>query len=123
MLSLTKIFVVFLLMFSLDCVYLFLMKNAFSKQIELVQGAPLTINILATVLCYVSLVLGLSYFIIDKKKHVFDAFLLGIMVYSVYDTTTVALLKKWKWSIAIADTLWGGTLFALTTAIFYRIFK
>jgi uncharacterized membrane protein len=31
------------------------------------------------------------------------------------------MFKKWKLNIAIMDTLWGGVLMALTTAIVYAI--
>jgi uncharacterized membrane protein len=52
---------------------------------------------------------------------VLDAFLLGIVIYGVYETTSYALLKKWKLSIVLMDTLWGGVLFGLTTALVYSL--
>ena len=38
----------------------------------------------------------LKKFILKDKKSVFDAFLLGIVIYGVYDTTTHAIFKKWS---------------------------
>jgi uncharacterized membrane protein len=105
----------------LDSVYLQIMKNAFNKQIMLIQGSPIQLNIFAAIGCYVSLIFGLYYFIIREKRSVKDAFLLGIVIYSVYDLTTLALLKKWSPMISLIDSVWGGILFALTTAIVYRI--
>jgi len=123
MFSLTKLLFTFVVFLSLDSIYLFLMKNPFLKQIESVQKSPLSMNIIAAIICYISLVVGLFYFIIHKKRSILDAFLLGLYVYAVYETTNLAILKNWNWNIAIIDTLWGGVLYALTTSILYRIYK
>jgi len=39
----------------------------------------------------------------------------------VYDFTSLSLLKKYSPTIAVADTLWGGVLFAIVKAIMLRI--
>jgi len=113
-----KIFVVLIL---LDGVFLFLMRNYFAEQVRLVQNAPLTMNILAAVLCYIIICLGLFYFIINKRATPSEAFLLGLFVYGVYETTSLALLKSWKLTTVITDTLWGGVLFFLITYIFNKL--
>jgi len=59
----------------------------------------------------------------ERKKSILEAFLLGIIIYAVYETTTLAILKNWTYKTAIIDTIWGGTLFALTTFIVYAIKK
>jgi len=123
MFSLTKLFITFIVFLSLDSFYLFLMKNSFLKLVKTVQGSPLVMSIPGAIICYLSLVLGVFYFIIQDKKSVLDAFLLGIFVYIVYETTNLSIFKDWSWSIATIDTLWGGILFALTTTIVYRIYK
>ena len=56
-----------------------------------------------------------SYFIIIPKKSHIDAFVLGLVIYGVYEGTNYAILKKWPLKIVIMDTLWGGILFALTS--------
>jgi uncharacterized membrane protein len=101
----------------IDSVYLNLIKNYFLNQIKNVQGSPMKINFLATLLCYIFLVFGINYFIIKPNRSVKDAFLLGIVIYGVFETTNMALFTKWSWLTVIMDTLWGGTLFALTTSI------
>lgn len=105
----------------LDSVYLRIMKNAFVKQISRIQGSSVQFNIFAAIGCYLSLIFGLYYFIIREKKSVKDAFLLGVVIYSVFDLTTLAMFQKWSPVLALIDSLWGGVLFALTTAIVYRI--
>jgi len=105
----------------LDSIYLRIMKNAFVKQIIRIQGPSIQFNMFAAIGCYLSLIFGLYYFIIREKKSVKDAFLLGIVIYSVFDLTTLAIFQKWSPVLAVIDTLWGGSLFALTAAIVYRV--
>ena len=107
-------------MIALDGLYLQTMKTPFSNQLMQVQGSPLALKILPTILCYILLVFGLNYFIISKKQSLFDAFLLGIVIYGVYDATTYALITKWSPKLALIDTLWGGILMCTTAYIVYR---
>jgi uncharacterized membrane protein len=107
----------------IDGIFLTMMKPYFENQVKLVQGSALKINITATILCYVFLIFGLYHFIIQPNKSVQDAFLFGIVVYAVYETTSRALLTKWKWTTVFIDTLWGGILFALTTWIMKKMVK
>ena len=99
------------------------MSSMFNKQIIAVQGSPIVFNVYAAILCYISLIFGIYYFIIREKKSILDAFLLGVVIYAVYETTTLSLLKNWTYKTAIIDTIWGGTLFALTTFIVYSLNK
>ncbi len=106
-----------IILITTDFVYLNLIKNYFLNQIELVQGSPPKINYLGVALCYIFLIVGINYFIIKPHKSVNDAFLLGIIIYGVYETTNYALLKNWSILTVIIDTLWGGLLFAFTTYV------
>ena len=100
-----------------DFVYLNVIKDYFLNQIKLVQGSEPKVNFLGVALCYIFLIAGINYFIIKPRKSVNDAFLLGIVIYGVYETTNYALLKNWSIFTVIIDTLWGGLLFAFTTYI------
>lgn len=113
---LTIIFSGFTLL-TLDFIYLFSIKNYFKNQIEIIQKTPFILNMYSVLLCYIIIIFGINYFIIIPNKSVFDAFLLGIFVYGVYETTTMSLFTKWKWTTVALDTIWGGILFALTTFI------
>jgi len=103
----------------LDAVYLMIMKDTFKKQIELIQKSPLELNMYAGAVCYIALAIGLYYFIIKDKKPVRDAFLLGLVIYTVYETTTMALFKDWQLKNAVIDSIWGGVLFATITQLLY----
>ena len=102
---------------SLDAFYLNFMKDYFNKQVQVIQGTKIQFNLLPALICYIFLIYGLNYFIIHPRKSVSDAFLLGLVIYGVYETTNWAIFTKWSPLSVIIDTLWGGTLFALTTTI------
>jgi len=101
----------------IDSIYLTSVSNYFNNQIKLVQGSPIKMNFLATLVCYIFLIFGINYFIIKPNRSIQDAFLLGLVIYGVFETTNRALFAKWSWLTVIMDTLWGGILFALTTFI------
>lgn len=106
---------------TLDSFYLGLMKGYFENQVKSVQGSPLKMNLLGAIICYIFLILGLNYFIIKPNKSIQDAFLFGLVIYAVFETTNLALFKNWSWITVIIDSLWGGILFALTTFLVKKI--
>jgi uncharacterized membrane protein len=110
-----KLLISAIVLVSIDFIYLNVIKNYFSNQIKLIQNEPIKINFLAILLCYIFLIFGINYFIIKPKRSVNDAFLLGIIIYGVFETTNKSLFSKWSWLTVVIDTLWGGILFALTT--------
>ncbi len=110
-----------IVLISIDFVYLNLMKGYFENQIKQVQGSAVKFNLLGAAICYIFLITGLNYFIIKPRKSLNDAFLLGLVIYGVYETTNYALLSNWSILTVIIDTLWGGILFALTTFIVNKL--
>jgi uncharacterized membrane protein len=106
-----------IILISIDFVYLNVMKGYFDNQVKSIQGTPIKMNYLGAAICYILLIIGINYFIIKPRKSVSDAFLLGIVIYGVYETTNYALFKNWSILTVIIDTLWGGLLFAATTYI------
>jgi len=105
----------------LDAIYISSTYKIFSDQIINIQRVVMTLKPMGAVVCYALLVVGLNYFIIQRNRSVAEAFFLGVVIYGVYESTNYATLKKWQPSVAIMDTLWGGSLFALTTAITYYL--
>ena len=120
---LVKIITTIFILILLDSIYFYVNKDFFSKQILDVQGTPVSLNVFAAFLCYITLALGINYFILREKKSLLDAFLLGTLIYAVYETTNKATFKKWTYKIVLIDTLWGGILFTLTTFIMRKIYK
>jgi uncharacterized membrane protein len=110
-----------LIMLVLDGIFLGMNRDMFALQVAEVQRVVLEVKYLGAVLCYALLIFGLYYFIIKDRRPVIDAMILGFVIYGVYETTTYALLKKWKLQTMMIDTLWGGILFGLTTMITYKL--
>ena len=109
-----------IILLTLDAIYIYSTLNEFRLQIADVQRVVLQVKYLGVVLCYFFLIFGLYYFILREHKSVLDAMLFGFIVYGVYDTTTYAVLKKWKLKLMIMDILWGGALMGLTTFLTYK---
>ena len=103
-------------MILLDIVYIYYMKDIFSKQI-----VNMKFRIGGAIACYLLLTFGLNHFIISKNESLLNAFFLGLVAYGLYDTTNYATIETWSLQFAIIDTLWGGVLMALTTKIVYLL--
>lgn len=109
------------IMLLLDSIYLTSTAGYFKRQIMDVQKVPMKLNILGAVLCYLLLIFSLNYFILEPKKSVYEAMILGLVIYGVYETTNYAILKNWKLTTVILDGLWGSILFGLTTYFTYLL--
>jgi uncharacterized membrane protein len=110
-----------IVLFILDYTYISINLPAFQDQITTVQRVVMQLKPEGAVICYILLIFALNYFIIKNNRSIMDAFALGLVIYGVYDSTNYAMLKKWNPYLAIMDTLWGGVLFATTTAITYNV--
>jgi uncharacterized membrane protein len=79
-------------------------------------------------MCYILLIIGLNYFVLQNKSlktidKIKNAFILGFIIYGVYDSTNYAIFNKWDIFTLLLDTLWGGILLALTTIISIKLSK
>jgi len=108
-----------------DAIYLRQIAPSFGKMIEKIQGKPMKMKLLPAVVVYLAL-LGLWYnFIyVDSDRLSFchnlkKAFLLGLFTYAVYDFTNLALIEDYRIDLAVIDSVWGGLLFAGTSALFF----
>jgi len=135
--TITDLVVLAVIVLALDAVFLYMSRDLFSRQIMVVQGTALKVNIPSAALCYLLIVLGLYYFVLRHiivpnassaaaaiqnmrlRDGMIAAFFLGVMVYGVYETTTLALLRNWSPMTAVIDTTWGGALFALSAYLFH----
>ena len=101
-------------MLVLDAIYLKLVGGPhFLPMVDKVQKEKTRLKLVPTIICYILMMYGLDYFVINRSNKPIDGFFLGIMVYGVYETVSLALLNKWDYKLAIIDTLWGGILFYL----------
>lgn len=121
MINLLVILLITACVLGFDSIYLYFVRDFFESQIVRVQKTAPQINYTAAALCYALIVFSLYYFIILPHRPIQDAILLGGVIYGVYETTTMALLKNWAWKTVIMDTLWGASLYGITTAVVYKL--
>jgi len=109
-----------IIMLVLDIIYLSTFGKPFVDQTVMIQKSPFELNYVGALASYLCLILGLNYFVILKQGSLQDAFVLGFVMYGVYDATNMALLKKWLPDLALMDTLWGALLMTATTYFTYQ---
>ena len=117
-----------LLFLVIDSIYLISISKYTKNIVTNIQNNLFEINILYVILCYILLISGTNYFIIQnnnlslKEKYI-NSFILGVFVYGVYEFTNGAIFKKWPLKLIIIDTLWGGVLFFIVTYFTLLIHK
>ena len=85
-----------IVLLSLDYIYLKGNTKYFHKVFKNIQNSKMNIRIEGVILCYIALIILLNYFLLDdEKRTVKDAFLLGFLVYAIYDTTNYTTFDKW----------------------------
>ena len=107
-----KYAVIALLIFLVDIPWLYTVSGWSGTMIREIQGSALEMKLWPAAIVY----LALAYLATIPTTHL-QAFLMGSSVYAVYDFTNLATLKKYQLPFAIADTLWGGTLFLIVSYI------
>jgi uncharacterized membrane protein len=110
-----KIILPAILLVALDAVFLTLNRGTLTRQIIDVQRVVGNYKFTGIILCYILMIFALCYFIIIPRRSVLDAFLLGIVINGVFETTNYSIFKKWRETMVLVDTLWGGALYGLTT--------
>ena len=110
-----------LILLGIDNLYLKSVSCYFKRQIFKVQQTPMKINYPGAIICYFLLCAGLYYFIISQRKPVYEAFILGIVIYGIFETTNKAIFTRWTWKTVLLDSVWGGILYALTTFATYKL--
>tara|TARA_B100000941_G_scaffold287332_1_gene262323 strand:- start:887 stop:1270 length:384 start_codon:yes stop_codon:yes gene_type:complete len=102
---------------AIDVSYLSTFGKPFIDQTVKIQNAPFQLNMMGAFFSYLCIIILLNYFVLLRSGTLFDAFLLGTLTYGVYDMTNMALFKDWDITLAVIDSIWGGTLFTFTTFI------
>ena len=105
----------------LDAIYIKIFSTHCKQQILDVQQSPIEFRWIPTIICYIVIIFSLNYFILqtDKssKQKIIDAIVLGLVIYTIFETTNMAIFKNWNIKTVLIDGIWGGILFGLTTFI------
>lgn len=112
-----------ILLLLLDMIFLKWNERMFHNQVITVQRVILQPNYNAIMMTYLLLIFTLCYFIIRTHRTVGEAFLLGFLIYGIFEFTNMSIFKKWELKTAVIDSLWGGTLFALVAQGTYFYFS
>ena len=119
-----KIIKIIVIQIIIDIIYLKLSASHFNKVVNNIQGSDIKLNYYSAAIVYILMAYALKKFILDtsnSKNKIKDAFILGIIIYGVFDFTNMAILKNWNLYTSIMDMFWGGILFAITIYIERKI--
>jgi uncharacterized membrane protein len=121
--------IVYAILFVLvDAIYLTNIAGPYGKMISNIQGKKMEMKILPAAVVYLSLIGAWYVFIFKERKgrsyleNIGRAALLGFFIYSVYDFTNLAIIDKYQLDLSLIDSVWGGVLYAITTAILFYFF-
>jgi uncharacterized membrane protein len=112
-----------ILFFILDMIYVKINERMLHNQIINVQRVVIQPKYPAIIITYFLLFFTICYYIIRLHRDINEAFLLGFLIYGIFEFTNTSIFKKWEWMTAIMNTLWGGIIFALTTQGTYFYFS
>ena len=117
-----KVLIVAIVLFLIDLVYLSTIgAKPFVKMVSKIQNKPVKVNLFSAGFTYILLIAALYFFIIKNNLGYLDAFVLGFIIYGVFDFTNMALFSKYDLMIGIQDTVWGGILFVISLFIYKKI--
>ena len=100
------------IMLILDAIYL----SATQKYTRKALGIK-KLNYGAMIVCYMFILFSYYYFIYLPRKSAGYAFILGMVIYGIYETTNLSIFEKWPVWLVVMDTIWGGVLYSLTNVL------
>ena len=116
-----KIFFLIIITMILGIFFLTPDMSTFPGMISNIQKSEMVINYYGLLFYCILLIFSLYYFILKDKKPILDAFLLGVAINGIAESTNYTIFKEWDISFVIFDLIGGGLFFAAVTFIFYRL--
>jgi uncharacterized membrane protein len=130
-----KYLIISIILMFLDLVWVSFNMNTYSNTILKVQKSELEPRVEHTIIAYILILFSVIYVAIPfttqniKKgedisieNKLLKAFMyggaVGFSIYGIYNFTSLAIYKDMDSSVGIMDTLWGTTLYTLTTFVF-----
>jgi len=122
-----KEIVALIVLLVLDISWIALNRSKYDALTQAVQGSPLEMYVPGAIAAYVCIFGLLVLFVIPVYEEVQKsqgtlaalgrAWLIGALVYGIYDMTSLAIYKGFSWGPAILDMVWGGVLFAAVSSL------
>jgi len=132
-----KYLIITVFLMVLDVAWITLNLSTYSSAIQKVQKSPMNLRSLRSeyaFIAYIIIVFSVLYVAIpfttqnmkkgedDIATKLLKSFMyggaVGFSIYGIYNFTSLAIYKDFDSSIGIIDTLWGTTLYTLTTFVF-----
>lgn len=99
-----------------------------SRIARIQQGKPVSFRPMAAVVAYVLLLITLFFVCVPLSRQYQDRFppwvvfgVVGLCVYGVFNSTNYAILSDYPLDMALIDTLWGFSVFALFGYLFKKV--
>jgi uncharacterized membrane protein len=132
-----KYLIITVFLMVLDVAWITLNLSTYSSAIQKVQKSPMNLRNLRSeyaFVAYIIIIFSVLYVAIpfttqnmkkgedDIATKLLKSFMyggaVGFSIYGIYNFTSLAIYKDFDSSIGIIDTLWGTTLYTLTTFVF-----
>lgn len=111
-----------IILLTIDLIYLKLIGGKpFVDMVNQIQNKAVVLDKTYAFMSYLLLIVAMHRFIIQKKESNVNAFILGSLIYGVFDFTNAALFTNYNIMVGIQDTIWGGMLFMITNIIFNKL--
>ena len=119
----------------LDFIYVASVSIFYKRSIKHIQGGEdMKLNIFSAILCYVIMIVALVFIVftqlsrygslrslsqINKFKYAMRfGGVVGFVIYGVFNTTNLAIFKRYSVPLAIIDIMWGTLLYTIVTYIY-----
>lgn len=119
----------------LDFIYLAIVSIFYKKSIKSIQGGEdMKLNIVSAIFGYVIMIIGLVFIVItqlsrygslrslsqiNKLKYAIRfGGVVGFVIYGIFNTTNLAIFKRYSVPLAIIDIIWGTLLYAIATYVY-----
>ena len=107
MISPVSVIIYGVLVILIDLPWLYLVGPWASDMVRSIQTRPMELRLWPAAVVYLAIGVLLNF-----ASSVQDAAILGVTTYAVYDFTNYAMFTRYQLPFAIADSTWGGVLFA-----------
>ena len=119
----------------LDVAWILMNLSVYSKAVLAVQKSPMRLRNEHAIIAYIIILFSIFYVAIpfttqniknidaiSVENKLLKSFMyggaVGFSIYGIYNFTSLAIYKDMDSSIGIMDTLWGTTLYTLTTFVY-----
>lgn len=117
-----KLMIIFVITVIIDSIWLFTYgKYMYLPMIKNIQGSDVKLKYIPTILTYILIALAIYFFCINNNY--MHNFLLGVIIYGIFDMTNLAIFTNYTYINAFLDIIWGGILFTSVCHVTNKIKK